>query len=145
MIVTRDATMVSFALARSQAGTLSAALGFELSRVPPQGVNVSVLDIDAAWVLSLMTTLGAELLGVGTLLARVRLDDGVLVEVGHRSKDVWLDVRRASAPNRDAVGDALAYVNRHRARRGRRDLDPVTAGWTDDDVLAEALRVGWAG
>jgi len=145
MIVTRDATMVSFALARSQAGTLSAALGFELSRVPPQGVNVSVLDIDAAWILALMATLGAEVLGVGTLLARVRQDDGVLVEIGHRSKDVWLDVRRESPAKRDAVGEALVYVNRHRARRGRRDLDQAAAGWTDDDVLAEALRVGWAG
>jgi len=145
MIVTRDATMVSFVLARSQAGTLSAALGFELSRVPPQGVSVSVLDIDAAWILSLMTTLGAELLGVGALGARVRLDDGYPIEVGHRSKDKWLDVRRACAVKRDSVAEALAFVNSYRARRGRRDLDPVTAGWTDDDVLAEALRVGWAG
>ena len=40
---------------------------------------------------------------------------------------------------------ALEHINRRRARFGERPLDPDAAGWSDDDVLAEARRVGWLG
>ena len=39
---------------------------------------------------------------------------------------------------------ALAFINAKR-RGVQRALDPKEAGWTDDDVFAEAKRLGWQG
>jgi hypothetical protein len=41
------------------------------------------------------------------------------------------------------VAVALRHVNGHRARIGQRRLDPAASQWTGDDVIAEALRLGW--
>lgn len=41
-----------------------------------------------------------------------------------------------------AVAAALQAINTHRARIGQPKLDPGSAGWTDQDVLDEALRIG---
>lgn len=37
---------------------------------------------------------------------------------------------------------AFAHINRKRVAV-QRPLDPAAAGWTDDDVFAEARRLGW--
>jgi hypothetical protein len=41
-----------------------------------------------------------------------------------------------------AVAAALAKINRYRARIGERPLDPARAGWSDEDVILEARRIG---
>lgn len=57
------------------------------------------------------------------------------------------EVVRATGAANDALevrlASALRYVNKRRALIGQRELDPVTAGWTAEDVLVEAKRLGW--
>ena len=38
---------------------------------------------------------------------------------------------------------ALRYINKRRALICQPELDPIRSGWTDDDLLAEATRLGW--
>lgn len=47
----------------------------------------------------------------------------------------------ATPPPTSDVEVALAAINRHRAAIGMHPLDPVSSGWTGDDVLLEADRV----
>lgn len=44
--------------------------------------------------------------------------------------------------SKKAVAAALAKINRYRNRTGQRPLDPITSGWTDEDVILEAQRLG---
>lgn len=41
-----------------------------------------------------------------------------------------------------ALAAAIAKINRRRAQIGERPLDPARAGWSDQDVLIEAARLG---
>lgn len=43
--------------------------------------------------------------------------------------------------SRQDVAQALAQINAYRARKSLRPLDPVAAGWTDQDILDEAKRL----
>jgi hypothetical protein len=45
------------------------------------------------------------------------------------------------AAGKKKVKEALAKINRHRARIGQRPLDPAAAGWEDADVLEEARQL----
>lgn len=42
-----------------------------------------------------------------------------------------------------SYNSALAHINRTRVAV-QRPLDPAAADWTDDDVFAEARRLGWS-
>lgn len=80
---------------------------------------------------------------------RVRQRDGLIVAFGHWAEDRWFDPRpeheRASDRKAERLATAaLKYINAHRAKHAQRELDPVAAGWSDDDVFAEARRLGWA-
>lgn len=52
-------------------------------------------------------------------------------------------IGQAALPVLDSASEALAFINRYRARHVQRPLDPVAAGWTDDDLRIEARRLGW--
>lgn len=56
-----------------------------------------------------------------------------------------IDMRAAHwKPRADpsAVKRALEAIQRHRRRLGERPLDPVAAGWSDEDIFIEARRLG---
>jgi hypothetical protein len=54
-------------------------------------------------------------------------------------------MRRIGHPYPGTTGasadEALAEINRYRARMGEPELDPEGAGWSDEDVIAEARRL----
>lgn len=80
----------------------------------------------------------------------VTIDGGRLV--GGRLVAVW-DLARMQrlerptepppGPSARDVAAALKHINRRRAQLGERPLDPERAGWTDDDVITDARRLGW--
>lgn len=49
--------------------------------------------------------------------------------------------RGGGVHTRPDVSRELAEINAHRRALGMRPLDPAIAGWSDDDVVAEALRL----
>ena len=56
----------------------------------------------------------------------------------------WADERWASTKRpRGTSKTALSYINRCRYRIGERPLDPIAAGWTSEDIINEAQRLGW--
>lgn len=70
---------------------------------------------------------------------------------GSWEEDLWERLQACEAtlhedvslPPRDLrVEEALAAINKHRRRLGQRPLDPRQAGWTDEDILIEAARIG---
>lgn len=98
------------------------------------------------WWHSFMTAVGG-----GTVLQlcgmRVRQRDGLVIAFGHWSDDQWFDPRpeHERAVERKArrrVKDALRHINAYRGG-WQADLDPAAVGWSDDDVFAEARRLGW--
>lgn len=106
--------------------------------------------VTAEWLTTLMATVGL-LTMPGKVGCRLRLDGGSIVGIGHLKDDVWFDPRpeserrlpTATERKRRQVAAALAHINTERARAAQRELDPTVSGWTDDDVLAEARRLGW--
>lgn len=84
---------------------------------------------------------------------RIELDGQVIAEVIDDARDedealeraeAWLVDHDAQCDADDAVPRArdvsadLAVINDHRRQLGMAPLDPVAAGWTDDDVHLEA-------
>jgi hypothetical protein len=51
------------------------------------------------------------------------------------------DLEKVDAKPGVDVSASLSQINRHRALIGMRPLDPVSAGWTQQDVLLEAQRI----
>ncbi len=59
--------------------------------------------------------------------------------------DRWLLVGQQLTPRKPNADLALSFINRIRTRGAQRELDPTESGWTSDDVVTEARRLGWIG
>lgn len=79
------------------------------------------------------TDIGTRL-GYGVVPTRV-------MEVYRVDERYELEPVGTRAPRAD-VQQALAVINQHRRRIGQRALDPAAVGWTDEDVIIEAARIG---
>lgn len=71
-----------------------------------------------------------------------------VTEVASPASDDWFDLGNPSVAAlqdpRQRVDAALAFVNDYRRRHAQRLLDPVASGWSSDDVVVEAQRLGWS-
>lgn len=73
-------------------------------------------------------------------------DDEKLVKLGTSRGNAWFeldgDLRAEPVDRATPYELALAFIN---SKRGvvQRPLDPAAAGWSEDDVFAEARRIGW--
>jgi hypothetical protein len=79
------------------------------------------------------------------------LAETTLLEVGDLVGSRWLawppatsEIPPYSKPA-DRVSEALRAINKRRAAIGMKDLDPASAGYTDDDIFADARAIGWRG
>jgi hypothetical protein len=112
-----------------------------------QGVGFTLSMIEP-WVARAIDIFGSVGGGVGVIVDRDQT--GKVVGLRHPLTGDVLPfsdvqpVRSGSAPDK-ADGEALAFINAHRRRIAQRPLDPEVAGWTTDDVLLEAGRLGWPG
>lgn len=118
-------------------------------------VTFARTDVSGEWMASLIDALGEGSLCLGQAVdyaCRVRVDTKAqLHAIGHVDGCRWFDVRprpcaaAAQAKRVTPAERALSYLNKQRALLGRRDLDPAEAGYSDDDVIADALLYGWEG
>jgi hypothetical protein len=90
-----------------------------------------------------------ELLGVtgDEEKVRLRMEDGALTGIGHRSEEIWFDPRayhEVAYSQRQAslVEKALRHINLNRAGYGHRELD--RSDWSDEDVFIHAKSLGWS-
>lgn len=151
-MLTEHRTMIkTIFLTTTPDGSLGIVLGF-----PVAGFTVSFAraDVSGAWMASFIDALGQGSISFGGPVAydcRVRVDARAqLFELGHVCGDRWFDVRPVPAQATPAlrpsrVAHALSFLNGKRARVGRQDLEPVATGYTDDDIVADALHYGWKG
>lgn len=93
-----------------------------------------------------------QVVNLRTIPTRVRLhlEAGLIINIGHITEERWFDPRAAHEINVavqrvSIVGQALRHINTHRARIGQRPLDPQAVGWSPEDVIVEAERLGWDG
>jgi len=144
-------TIKTILLTTTPDGSLGIVLGF-----PVAGFTVPFAraDVSAAWLASLIDALGQGSLSFGDAVSyacRVRVDSRAsLFAMGHATDNRWFNVRPTSArpepvTRPSAVERALRHLNKQRALRGRRPLNRWVAGYTDDDVIADALHYGWKG
>jgi hypothetical protein len=78
---------------------------------------------------------------------RIRMDDGIIIGIGHPTEDLWFDPRaphEVSYTQKQAalVEKALLHINRHRARHAIPDLNAT--GWEDSDIFMYAHDLGWS-
>lgn len=55
----------------------------------------------------------------------------------------FVNFRPTKMPSSHLAPAALRFINSSRSRTAQRELDPAASGWTDDDIVIEARRLGW--
>lgn len=73
--------------------------------------------------------------------------DGVVSEVSSERSDDWFDLYSKPTAHDSGIGSGerasqLAFINSKRSMF-QGPLDPEASGWTDDDILIEAVALGW--
>jgi hypothetical protein len=57
-------------------------------------------------------------------------------------REVFDQYKKASTHDKKSVAAALQKINAYRSRMAQAPLDPKASGWSDDDIVAEAARIG---
>jgi hypothetical protein len=157
MIKEQASTVTMIMLTTSPDGTLGIVLNYSMD-VGHKAIFART-SVTSEWMTSLVDVLGNGALSFGAPVrypCRIRvLDDGFLLGLGRADGSHWFEVqaRPESEPEHkeawpgwtEGGAQALKYLNKARAVRGRRDLDPNVAGYDDDDIIADALHYGWEG
>lgn len=151
-----EATLDTVIMTKTRDGHFAVILGFAFSNVSR---TYTFSGVQTPWFAALTDVVGRGVLSLrATNSCRVKVSDlGELMEIGRADGSAWmvLSVPTTAPETTDDGGKwegwtpagarALAYLNKQRALRGRRDLDPIAAGYSDDDIIADALHYRWPG
>lgn len=154
MLTEHRTTIKTILLTTTPDGSLGIVLGCTVAGFV---LSFARTDVTGGWMVRLVDALGAGALCFGDAVnydCRVRVDQHArLIALGHVVGDRWFELSTEPSPvlppisaaRPDPAERALSYLNKQRALRGRRDLDPVEADYNDDDIIADALHYGWEG
>jgi hypothetical protein len=158
MTTEHDARVTGVLLTTASDGALAAVMNIESCGATRPIVRV---DLTIDWVVSLIDVLTAGAFDLGATVdypCRTRVDAmGSVVALGRADGSLWFNTDPARTtpaserpierwPGQTPDGErALRFLNKARAVRGRRDLCPRVAGYTDDDIIADARHYGWDG
>jgi hypothetical protein len=147
-----EATVTNLHLVAVPEGGLGVVVYLEVQR---RITAVARADVSSAWLRGLVEVLGGHVSGGEPRACLLRHDSaGCLTDIGSPDGSRWIDVSAPQPPpvpperwpGETAQGRAaLRFLNARRARAALRDLDPVAAGYNDDDIIADALLYGWPG